>query len=160
MPGDVAELVVLRGGDGAFHHADKAVGVGHGGLQGFFGGVAGGGHDGFVVVERNGVQNDGVNKGLVGAQQRFGTACALGAVQVDHRGTAAREGGGHFGSKGRPEPHGYSHSRTELHEVAAADALAFQTLVPVFFAQTHGNTHNSLLAKVNKACDAGSATEP
>ena len=146
MAGHIAEFAHIGGGHGAFHNADEAVGIFHGLVQGIFGSFAGGGHDGFMVVQRNGVEDQGIKEGFVGAQQGFGAARAFGKVQIDHRGALARKGGGHFRRKGRPHAHGHGHRRTEFHEVAAADASAFQALVRIVFAQSHGNTHKSLLA--------------
>ena len=68
-------------------------------MQGLFGGFASGGHDGFVVVKRDGVKNDGINKGFVSAQQRFGTARAFSGVQIHHRRTTPGQRSGHLGGE-------------------------------------------------------------
>ena len=84
MIGNVAVISVVLGGDGTFHDTDKAIGIGNGLFQGLFRGFACGGHDGLVVVEGDGVENQGVQVRVNGAEQGFGTAGAFRFVQVDN----------------------------------------------------------------------------
>ena len=146
MPGDVAVFAFIRRGDGPFHDADEALGSGNGLLQSRFGGFARGGHDGFVIIQGDGVQDQGVEEGFAGAQQGLGTARAFSAVQIDHGGAAIGQRRGHFRGHAGPKAHGHGHGRAEFQKITTADALLRQTLLPTFFAQTNGDTHTCLLS--------------
>ena len=142
----IAVLAVHGRGDGAFHHADEAFGIADGLFQRGLGGFARGGHDGFVIIQGDGVQDQGVEEGFAGAQQGLGTARAFSAVQIDHGGAAIGQRRGHFRGHAGPKAHGHGHGRAEFQKITTADALLRQTFLPTFFAQTNGNTHTCLLS--------------
>ena len=125
LAADVAVFALHGCGDGPFHDADKAFGGGDGLVQGLFRGFAGGGHDGFMVIQGNGIHDQAVDERFISAQQGFGTARAFSGVQIHDRRTTACQSRGHVRGEGRAHAHGHRHRRTEFHEIAAADALAF-----------------------------------
>jgi len=110
-----------------FHDQEETVGSGHGLVQGLFGGFSGGGHQGLLVVEGNGVEDERVDIGLDGPDRRFGAARAFRVVQPDDRGAASGgQGVSHLGDEGRAQAHGRGHGGAEFHELTAGDAACFK----------------------------------
>ena len=137
---------VVRRGDGAFHHAEKPVGIAYGRVQGFFRRLAGGGHDGFLVIQGDDVKDEFVEKRLIGAQYGFRTGRTLRVVQIDHGRTFGRDQRlGHTRGKGRAHAHGHCHRGTELQKVTAADPAFRKTFFDPIPARSDGNSHFFLL---------------
>ena len=153
MPGDVAVFAFIRRGDGPFHDADEAFGSGNGLFQSRFGGFARGGHDGFMVIERNRIQNQLINERLPCPQQGLRTARALGVVQI-HHGRAAGHGQRPRDLFGESGPHAHRHGdhATEFQEISAGYSLPFQPSLDILFSQTNGNTHTLLLIQRPARC--------
>jgi len=121
---DLAVDAVVLDRDGALDHQDILALVGlHGGLARGFGLVAGGGHQGLVVIERNDVEDEFLQGRMLGAQQRFGAAGAFLEVQPDHRrplGLFDGLGDGRLRAGGQAQRR--RGRRAELQELAPVDA--------------------------------------
>ena len=141
MAGDVAVLTIVSGRNGAFNNGDKAVRIGNGLLESALGGLARSGHDGFMVVEGDGVEDKVVDKGRSGAQQSFRAARAFSFMQIYDRGTFSGQSGGNVCGKSRSEAHSDGHGGAEFHEVTAGNATGLKLFFSAFPAESHGNTH-------------------
>jgi len=60
-------------------------------MEGFLGRLPGRSHDGFVIIQRDGIEQQLIDPGIGSSEHGFGTTGTLGKSQVDNRGPRRRE---------------------------------------------------------------------
>ena len=125
LSGDLAEDPVLLGRDGTFHDQDVlAVVLPHGVVERLLGLGAGSGHQRFVVIERDHVQDQRGNGRVRGAQERFRTTGAFLEMKPDHRRVAVPLNRFRYlRVHSKREPHHGRGGYAGLHKTPAGDPL-------------------------------------
>jgi hypothetical protein len=137
QPGATGQRHVLAmefGGDRTLDHQHVLAVVGvHGVMQCGLGLVAGRGHEGLVVVQRDQVEDERADVRLGRAQQGLAAAGAVLHVQPDHRGAGSGGNGVRQGLRGRgavgereADRRGGREGAAEFEEPASADAAQLQ----------------------------------
>ena len=94
-----------------------------------------------MVVQGDGVQDEGVQEGVDSTQQCFRAAGAFCFVQIDNGWTFSGQGSSNLGGEGWAKAHSNSHCGAEFHEVTTIDATGFEFLFTALPAESNGNAH-------------------